>query len=138
MNPEDSRSAAALRRSAYATLRGYLYQVCLGVQRWLDLRDGEVLVCEGDEDLDRRILGTGGGVFEQVRNYTGRLGLGDAAVVESLRHFLRSYVALRREGLPGRYVFTTTAESRSTHPPPPRPSRRKPESSPATLEQALG
>lgn len=102
-------------RSAHASLRGYLYQVCLGVQRWLDLADEEILVCEGDEDLDRRILG-GGAVFEQVKDYRGqRLGLGDAAVVKGLRYFLRGYVELRRQGQPGRYVFTTTAE----------PSRRR-------------
>jgi tetratricopeptide (TPR) repeat protein len=98
-------------RSAHATLRGYLYQVCLGVERWLELGDGEVLVCEGDEDLDRRLLG-GGGVFEQVKDYKGKLGLGDHVVVETLRHFVRSYVALQRGGVLGRYVFTTTAEPR--------------------------
>ena len=40
-------------RSAHATIRGYLYQTCLGVLRWLDLEDEETLVVEGDEDLDR-------------------------------------------------------------------------------------
>jgi hypothetical protein len=112
VNPEDSAQAAAHQRSAHASLRGYLYQVCLGVQRWLALTGNEVLICEGDEDLDRRLLGGGGGTFEQIKDYTGKLGLGDAAVVESLRHFLRGYVDLRRAGRPGRYVFTTTAEPR--------------------------
>jgi hypothetical protein len=52
------------KRSAHATLRGYLYQACLGVVRWLDLADGEALLCEGDEDLDRLLRG--GGVSEQA------------------------------------------------------------------------
>lgn len=95
-------------RSAHATLRGYLYQTCLGVLRWLDLKDGEILLCEGDEDLDRRILG-GGGVSEQVKAYSGGLGLADRAVIESLRLFLRSYVTLRRNGETRSFLFTTTA-----------------------------
>jgi hypothetical protein len=33
-------------------------------------------------------------------------------VVETLRHFVRSYVALQQDGKPGRYVFTTTADPR--------------------------
>ncbi len=121
MNPESCaptapRKRPARERSAHASLRGYLYQVCLGVQRWIALDDGEVLVCEGDEDLDRRLLGTGGGTFEQVKDYRGRrLGLGDTVVIESLQHFLRGYVDLKRQARPGRYVFTTTAE----------PSRRR-------------
>ena len=44
------------RRSAPATIYGYLYQTCLGVLRWLNLADNEVLIFEGNEDLDRLIL----------------------------------------------------------------------------------
>ena len=51
------------KRSAHATIRGYLYQTCLGVLRWLDLQPDEILLCEGDEDLDRFLLG-GGSVSE--------------------------------------------------------------------------
>lgn len=85
------------RRSAHATIRGYLYQTCLGVQRWLDLHPNKVLVCEGDEDLDRHLL-DGTAVSEQVKACSGRLGLGDQAVLDSLSNFLRTYVALCREG----------------------------------------
>ncbi len=59
-------------RSAHAAIRGYLYQTCLGVVRWLDLADDETLVVEGDEDLDRLLRdGTGprqAGVSEQVKD----------------------------------------------------------------------
>ncbi len=34
------------RRSAHATILGYLYQTCLGVLRWLDLQPDEILLCE--------------------------------------------------------------------------------------------
>jgi hypothetical protein len=101
------------RRSAHATIRGYLYQTCLGVLRWLDLRPDEILLCEGDEDLDRFLLG-GGTVSEQVKAYTGALSLSDRAVLESLGNFLRSYVTLRKSGETRRFLFTTTAQEKRT------------------------
>ena len=101
------------KRSAHATIRGYLYQTCLGVLRWLDLQPDEILLCEGDEDLDRFLLG-GGSVSEQVKAYTGALSLSDRAVLESLDNFLRSYVALRQRGETRRFLFTTTAQEKRT------------------------
>jgi len=98
-------------RAAHATIRGFLYQTCLGALRWLELGPEEVLVCEGDEDLDRLIRG-GGGVSEQVKAYSGSLGLGDRAVSDSLRNFLLAYVALRRRGEDRRFRFITTARLR--------------------------
>ncbi|MEE8524151.1 MAG: hypothetical protein V3T72_09495 [Thermoanaerobaculia bacterium] len=109
-------SAPALvrpERSAHAAIRGYLYQTCLGVLRWLDLGTDEVLVVEGDEDLDR-LLDDGGaaGVSEQIKAYHGRLGVRDRAVRDSLRAFAVTYAALRKGGGDRRFVFTTTAEKR--------------------------
>ena len=100
-------------RAAHATIRGYLYQACLGAQRWLELGPEEVLLCEGDEDLDRRLLG-GGGVSEQVKVSSDSLGLSNGVVRESLRNFLISYVALREQGETRRFLFTTTAPARRT------------------------
>lgn len=100
------------RRSAHATIHGYLYQACLGVLRWLELRPQEILLCEGDEDLDRFLLGRGA-VSEQVKAYSGGLSLSDRAVLESLGNFLRSYVTLRRDhGETRSFVFTTTAQQK--------------------------
>ena len=98
-------------RSAHAAIRGYLYQTCLGVLRWLDLEGDETLVVEGDEDLDR-LLCDGTGVSEQVKAYRGRLGVRDRAVRDSLRAFAVAYAALRRDDTDRRFVFTTTAEKR--------------------------
>lgn len=103
--PENSR------RSAHASIRGYLYQTCLGVLRWLHLQPNEVLICEGDEDLDRYLL-DGTVVCEQVKAYSGRLGLGDRAILDSLTSFLCTYVALRRVNEDRKFIFTTTAEPR--------------------------
>ncbi len=96
------------KRSAHASIRGYLYQTCLGVLRWLVLQPDEILLCEGDEDLDRFLLG-GGAVSEQVKAYTGGLSITDRVVRDSLRNFLRSYVTLRQRGEHRKFVFTTTA-----------------------------
>jgi hypothetical protein len=54
------------RRSAHASIRGYLYQTCLGVLRWLDLQTDE----SRETKLDRFLL-NGGAVSEQVKVYTG-------------------------------------------------------------------
>ena len=110
-DPGESIRLLNPRRSAHATIRGYLYQTCLGVLRWLELKPNEILLCEGDEDLDRFLLG-GEAVSEQVKAYTGSLGLSDRAVLESLGNFLRSYVALRQRGETRRFVFTTTAQEK--------------------------
>src|SRR4029079_16763925 len=96
------------RRSAHASIRGYLYQTCLGVLRLLHLQPDEILLCEGDEDLDRFLL-DGRAVSEQVKAYTGGLSLTDRVVRDSLRNFLRSYVTLRQRGEDRKFVFTTTA-----------------------------
>lgn len=95
-------------RSAHATIRGYLYQTCLGVLRWLDLQPNESLLCEGDQDLDHFLL-NGRLVSEQVKAYSGGLSLSHKAVLDSLRSFLQSYVTLRRRGETRSFIFTTTA-----------------------------
>ncbi|RMH21205.1 MAG: hypothetical protein D6696_06365, partial [Acidobacteria bacterium] len=98
-------------RAAHASIRGYLYQTALGVERWLGLEEGEYLLCEGDEDLDRLLLG-GGGVSEQVKALSGEVNVRDRPVIDSLRQFLLTYHALGRRGEERRFVFTTTARRR--------------------------
>ena len=43
------------------------------MKRWLELGEDEILVCEGDEDLDRLVLAPGGATvavrLEQVKKY---------------------------------------------------------------------
>jgi len=105
------------QRSAHASIRGYLYQVCLGVKRWLQLEPGEVLLCEGDEDLDRLLLDAPGtSIHEQVKALSGAVNIRDQVVFETLRNFVLTYVARREQGDLRRFLFTTTAE--------PRPQRK--------------
>jgi tetratricopeptide (TPR) repeat protein len=102
----------APERSAHASLEGYLYQTWLGVERWLELGEGEALRCEGDEDLDRLFLDGSGGTSEQVKALTGGVNVRDEVVKATLRRFLVAHRALRERGDGRRFVFTTTAERR--------------------------
>ena len=58
------------QRSAHATIRGYVYQAVLAVKHWLALQPGEILLCEGDEDIDRLLL-SGERVATQSKDYLG-------------------------------------------------------------------
>ncbi len=79
------------QRSAHASIRGYLYQVCLGVKRWLELEPDQVLLCEGDEDLDRLLLDDSGeSICEQVKALSGTVNIRDRTVLETLRNFVLS------------------------------------------------
>ena len=40
-------------QDASPTIRGFMYQIQLTLQRWLDLDNGEVLYLECGEDVDR-------------------------------------------------------------------------------------
>ena len=63
-------SAREYPRAAFGSIRGYLYQSWVGVERWLSLGEGELLVVEGHEDIDRRVMsGDAPDVYEQVKHY---------------------------------------------------------------------
>ncbi|HYG63576.1 MAG TPA: hypothetical protein VEL74_13425, partial [Thermoanaerobaculia bacterium] len=101
-------------RSAHASIQGYLYQAYLGVERWLELKEDEVLRCEGDEDLDRLLRDGSGGWSEQVKAYTGDVNIRDEVVQDTLRRFLVSHHRLRTGDKPDlrRFLFTSTATRR--------------------------
>jgi hypothetical protein len=96
-------------RAAHASIRGYLYQAWLGVERWLNLRDDEVLRCEGDEDLDRLLRDGSGGWSEQVKVLSS--GVTNQVVQKTLRQFAVSHHRLRTADPPEprRFRFTSTA-----------------------------
>ena len=95
-------------RSAHDSIRGYLYQALLGAQRWLELEEGEALLCEGDEDLDRLLLDGTGRLSEQVK--ASEKDLEAKAVKESVRNFLLAYATLKRDRAESRrFRFTSTA-----------------------------
>lgn len=113
------RDLLAPRHSAHASIRGYLYQALLGVERWLRLGTkgelAEAILFEGDEDLDRLIrdgIVLSIRVSEQVKDYSSPLGIGDRVVRETLARFLVSWTTLRERGESRRFIFTTTAPRR--------------------------
>ena len=98
-------------RAACSAITGYLYQAAWGVLRWLDLTDDQVMLCEGDEDLDRRLRGDlASGVSEQIKHYQ-RLDKRDFR--EILANFVRGYVTLKREGSDRRYLLTASCNGYS-------------------------
>ncbi len=99
------------RRSASGAIRGYLYQVCLGVLRWLELGPGELLLLEGDEDLDRILRGERS--CEQVKYRSHDIGLRDPAIAKSLITFVKAFAELQEGGEQRRFVFTTNAAVRA-------------------------
>lgn len=94
-------------RSAFASIRGYLYQTVLAAQAWLGLHDDEVLVVEGDEDFDRLLRGEQTSV--QVRARDRVIGLRSAS--KALAAFARAYAA---RGAVLRFVYVSTETLRSS------------------------
>lgn len=97
-------------RSAEATVRGYLSQVLRTVQRWMDLQEDQLLICEGDEDIDTVLYREGrvaSVTLEQVKELVGKISARD--VHESVFNFLVTFAARAAEPFDCRFVFTTTA-----------------------------
>ena len=92
-------------RSAHASLRGYLYQVYHSALCWVNLKEGEYLCFEGDEDIDCFLLG--GTENWQVKDYTNALTFRSEAVRKSVLGFLRIFVT--QGAAPRKFVFVTTA-----------------------------
>src|SRR5262245_55067059 len=100
------------QHSAHAPIRGYLYQSCLSALRWLHLGRNEIIVFEGDEDIDRFILHRNLAVYEQMKDLTGPIDIRHESVRKTLTNFLISYTALRQHDEESRFIFTTTARFR--------------------------
>ena len=101
-------------RVADDTIRGFIYQILWTVQRWLELPQDEVLLCEGDEDLDRclfdgkRLLST---EENQFKDLSKSISARNEAVYESIFNFLSSFSFHHQAGRRCHFVFTTTASA---------------------------
>lgn len=99
-------------RSAEAALRGYLFQVYWSVERWIDLAVDEVLLCEGDEDLDRLLRDVSGrvhAIHEQFKDLQKPVSGRSEAVYTSVFNFLVSFHVHHAAGRRAAFVFTTSA-----------------------------
>jgi hypothetical protein len=102
------------RRDAAAVIRGFVYQVDLTIQRWMNLRDNERLELERGEDIDIVARGIAGNedeqrITEQVKSREENLTLRSVAAVESVSNF-----ALHRKRNPAHHLlfrFTTNARA---------------------------
>src|SRR5215831_19331718 len=101
-------------RDAYATIRGYVYQVDLTLVRWLDLEDGQQLELERGEDIDlvSRALGATNQdeerrFLEQVKHREDNLTLRKPAALEALANAVEHFNAIREADL--RICYSTNA-----------------------------
>ena len=94
-------------REAVDAMRGYSYQVLRSIEAWLDLEDGQILILEGAEDLDR--IDAAGALVEQVKDTvgSGNLTLRSANALAAIGNFWS-----HRERNPGtaiRFRYLTTS-----------------------------
>ena len=115
MTPVSPQLPALLypERVADATIRGFLTQAYYSALRWLELGDNELLLCEGDEDIDRYFFNADGSLREmrqeQIEDLSGALSARSESVHQSLFNFLVSFVEHRRQGRRCFFVFVTNA-----------------------------
>lgn len=95
------------KRDATPTLRGFSYQILRTIEAWLDLREGEILIVEGAEDLDR--VGSAGAVVEQVKDTagSGSVTLRSKGVLEAVSNLLAHQD--RNTGTSIEFRFLTTS-----------------------------
>jgi len=95
-------------RDASDTIRGYVYQVDLTIERWLSLQPGEFLELECGEDIDlisRSLSGEEERRLEQVKNYNSSVTLWSAVTA------IANFVEHRKNNLQQtlNFLYTTTA-----------------------------
>jgi len=104
-------------RDAWATIRGYVYQVDLSIARWLELTPGEILLLERGEDIDLVTIGLDGLIdedgpaiaqrFEQIKHLDANLTLRSPGALEALANAVAHRQANPTSTL--RFLFTTNA-----------------------------
>jgi hypothetical protein len=102
-------------RSAHASIRGYIFQIVWTARQWLKLNPGEVLVVEGQEDLDRHIIDKAGRViveFTQAKDLKDDVNIRDPEVSRVAFNFLLAYRRCWEARQPCRFIFLTTAGQR--------------------------
>lgn len=96
-------------RDAHAVVRGFVYQIDVTLERWLDLADEDELQLEAGEDIDQLAGGLGDVVrtLEQIKDLERNVTLRTAGAVHAIASFLE-----HRSNNPGArlvFRFTTTA-----------------------------
>src|SRR5216684_389330 len=73
-------------RDAWATIRGFVYQVDVTLLRWLDLEGSEQLALECGEDVDR-IIPALGRILEQIKYRERNITLRSPEALEAMVSF---------------------------------------------------
>jgi hypothetical protein len=108
---------AERNRDAYATLRGFFYQIDLTISRWIELVDGEELQLESGEDIDvvGRAIGAGAvessfdRVLSQVKHREKAITLHSSEALAAVANFVEHRVA--NPSLRLKFRFVTNAEA---------------------------
>src|SRR5579875_2744945 len=113
--PEGALFITRLDRDAWATIRGYVYQMALTVERWLNLQDGQILELERGEDID--VISTGlsandlqmDRLLEQVKHREVNVTLRSAPALQALSSAIAHRASNASMSLTFRY--TTNAQA---------------------------
>jgi hypothetical protein len=98
-------------RAADDSIRGYLYQLIWALRAWVSLGPNEILVCEGNEDIDRLLL-------DELGNFVGAreeqikaeaVAPSGLAALTTIRAFMLGFRDHRDAGRACRFAFTSTA-----------------------------
>lgn len=94
-------------REAKDALRGYSYQMLRSILSWLTLSNGDCLILEGAEDIDR--LSEDAATLEQIKDTagSGNITLRVPSVVEAIRNYWDHVGRNRNRRLLFRYVTTS-------------------------------
>src|ERR1051325_4676043 len=113
-------------RDAWATIRGYVYQVELTIERWLQLQPGQILELERGEDIDtvQKSLFSDeeeqSRLLEQIKRREKNLTIRAPQALEALASFYEHLSANPELDL--RYRYVTNANI-GTERPSPLPGR---------------
>jgi hypothetical protein len=97
-------------RDAHSTIRGFVYQIDLTIQRWLTLDEAETLYPERAEDIDivaRWMTDGGPQLLEQIKNLSGTISLNTSSTRSALAGFHEHMIANPSRGL--HFRFSTNA-----------------------------
>jgi hypothetical protein len=99
-------------RDAWSTIRGYVYQVDLTIDRWLSLKENQILELEKGEDIDLVSKDLTGREFsrilEQVKYRESTVSLNQQTVLEILKNYYHHRV--NNPGSQLFFRFVTNAE----------------------------
>jgi hypothetical protein len=97
------------KRAATPSIRGYCFQFLCTLQRWLEIKEDELIWCEGNEDIDR-IIADGSLVEEQVKHLAGKITDASSSITSTMLNFAQGFTHNHRRGYRSYHIFRTTAE----------------------------